>query len=264
MEKRNTILLTVIAIATLLIAVAGATFAYFASNINTSNGNIDFNAKTSNNKTVFTAESTESISLNVASYMMQQAYAGNGSDTTSSNGDVANELVKTANLSVNLTASDQGKITECTYDVVWVWDNTSSDFSTSVSDATSKVNSQNIYPSKYYVRTEIPGESQYYTPTFKEFTISGSETVSGTEVGKPTSGEFLEEKNLDTITCADGKENLQDCQKLMLKEGETLATSTNANVKYQFTIKFYNLPTDQSSLMDKNFKAHISVENVVC
>jgi hypothetical protein len=37
MEKKNTILLTVIAIATLLVAVVGATFAYFTATVNTTN-----------------------------------------------------------------------------------------------------------------------------------------------------------------------------------------------------------------------------------
>ena len=41
MEKRNTLLLTVIAVATLLVAVVGATFAYFASSQDDyANGNI--------------------------------------------------------------------------------------------------------------------------------------------------------------------------------------------------------------------------------
>jgi predicted ribosomally synthesized peptide with SipW-like signal peptide len=43
MEKRNTILLTVIAVATLLVAVVGATFAYFTATVNTTN---DSNATT--------------------------------------------------------------------------------------------------------------------------------------------------------------------------------------------------------------------------
>lgn len=38
MEKKNTILLTVIAIATLLVAVVGATFAYFTAQVNTKDG----------------------------------------------------------------------------------------------------------------------------------------------------------------------------------------------------------------------------------
>ena len=47
MEKKNTILLTVIAIATLLVAVVGATFAYFTANVTTSNeGNKTTTVKT--------------------------------------------------------------------------------------------------------------------------------------------------------------------------------------------------------------------------
>ena len=40
MEKRNTVLLTVIAIATLLVAVVGATFAYFSADISGNNGSV--------------------------------------------------------------------------------------------------------------------------------------------------------------------------------------------------------------------------------
>lgn len=47
MEKRNTVLLTVIAIATLLVAVVGATFAYFSANVTVSNNdNNGVNVKT--------------------------------------------------------------------------------------------------------------------------------------------------------------------------------------------------------------------------
>jgi len=48
MEKKNTILLTVIAVATLLVAVVGATFAYFtASTQGTGNGNVNTGTATS-------------------------------------------------------------------------------------------------------------------------------------------------------------------------------------------------------------------------
>lgn len=47
MEKKNTILLTVIAIATLLVAVVGATFAYFTAQVSTAeNDNATTNVKT--------------------------------------------------------------------------------------------------------------------------------------------------------------------------------------------------------------------------
>jgi len=49
MEKKNTILLTVIAIATLLVAVVGATFAYFTATVN-----VDENTKDQNTTNVTT------------------------------------------------------------------------------------------------------------------------------------------------------------------------------------------------------------------
>ncbi len=260
MEKKNTILLTIIAIATLLVTIIGATFAYFASNIQ-NNGNVGVDVSTSNKQASFIATADGGINLNVNSYMMQQADAGDGNNTLSNVGEIANNLVSTANLNVSLNASDQGKVTECKYDIVWVWDDSSSDFNGAQTAASSKVNGQNIYPSKYYVRTEN-GSSDKYTLGFKEFTISGSESVSGAKENRPTSGDFLTEKNLDEIACVNGSNG--DCKKLLLKQGETLATDGSATVQYQFTVKFYNLPTDQSSLMSKTFKAHIAVENVSC
>ena len=58
MEKKNTVLLTVIAVATLLVAVVGATFAYFTATANT-NGDASGNTNTSTAKLA-------NVSLNVA------------------------------------------------------------------------------------------------------------------------------------------------------------------------------------------------------
>lgn len=55
MEKKNTILLTVIAIATLLVAVVGATFAYFTASVNTNEGNGGTGTTTVKSKTTATA-----------------------------------------------------------------------------------------------------------------------------------------------------------------------------------------------------------------
>ena len=265
MEKRNTILLTVIAIATLLVAVVGATFAYFASNINTGKGDVNINVNTSNNKSVFTAESAGSISLNVASYMMQLNNAGDGNNTTSNDTNIANNLVSTANINVNLSASDPGHVTECTYDIVWEWEEDSSDFSETLTSIKEKEKSNGVYPSKYYIRTENNSEEDSsYTKEFKEFTLAGHESVTGAKGDRPETGDLFVEQNIDEFECINGDEDDGNCKKLMLKKGETLATDQTANVVYQFTVKFYNLPTDQTRLMDKTFKAHIGVENVHC
>ena len=55
MEKKNTILLTVIAIATLLVAVVGATFAYFTASVSTNEGNGGTGTTTVKSKTTATA-----------------------------------------------------------------------------------------------------------------------------------------------------------------------------------------------------------------
>lgn len=57
MEKKNTILLTVIAIATLLVAVVGATFAYFTATVTTDN--------TENNTTTVTTQALASAVMNM-------------------------------------------------------------------------------------------------------------------------------------------------------------------------------------------------------
>lgn len=57
MEKKNTVLLTVIAVATLLVAVVGATFAYFTA----TNGTTGYATGTTNVKT---AESVAGVTLN--------------------------------------------------------------------------------------------------------------------------------------------------------------------------------------------------------
>lgn len=56
MEKKNTILLTVIAVATLLVAVVGATFAYFTANVTTTNA--DRNTTTVTTRTIASATMT--------------------------------------------------------------------------------------------------------------------------------------------------------------------------------------------------------------
>jgi predicted ribosomally synthesized peptide with SipW-like signal peptide len=59
MEKKNTILLTVIAIATLLVAVVGATFAYFTATVTTTNAEDGGSATTSVKATVLPTATME-------------------------------------------------------------------------------------------------------------------------------------------------------------------------------------------------------------
>lgn len=96
MEKKNTILLTVIAVATLLVAVVGATFAYFTAT-NTTAGDSDTATVT-----------TETVSaINVTSQADKSAYL-------SYPGGVS---VLAAGVNVSKTAASAGSTSTISYDV---------------------------------------------------------------------------------------------------------------------------------------------------
>ena len=65
MEKKNTLLLTVIAVATLLVAVVGATFAYFGSFTATVNDKANVSVTTGNVQASTFITTGGALSLNV-------------------------------------------------------------------------------------------------------------------------------------------------------------------------------------------------------
>lgn len=109
MEKKNTVLLTVIAIATLLVAVVGATFAYFSASV-TQDATVTVQAETAKANDVFLSAAGEeddaSIILDqLTNENMSKAQAGSFVDDD------------TATIEISLNAGS-GKAT-CTYDLVW-------------------------------------------------------------------------------------------------------------------------------------------------
>ena len=111
MEKRNTLLLTVIAIATLLVAVVGATFAYFANNA-TVNNVANLTATTASSSSSFVSTGAE-LSMNVTAANMVQAL-GN------STGNLAATSTRTGNFTVSFTAGTTESLT-CSYDIMYQW-----------------------------------------------------------------------------------------------------------------------------------------------
>ena len=96
MEKKNTILLTVIAVATLLVAVVGATFAYFTAT-NTAAGDSDTATVT-----------TETVSaINVTSQASKEAYLEYPGGVS----------VLAAGVNVSKTAASAGSTSTISYDV---------------------------------------------------------------------------------------------------------------------------------------------------
>ena len=96
MEKKNTLLLTVIAIATLLVAVVGATFAYFQAQLGSG---------ASANVTV-TTQSTDQLTFNAV-----QLVVGPATQTNFYEG--AGNLSDTKSASVSLSPSTGGNATYC-------------------------------------------------------------------------------------------------------------------------------------------------------
>ncbi len=257
MEKRNTILLSIIAIATLLVAVVGATFAYFASNINT-NSNVGVNVNTSKSTAAFVATAGKGINITVDSVEMQQNDAGDGSQQTA-NGTYDSGLTDNSTLNVTLLASENDKETTCTYDVIFTWDDKSKTNFAEEAENAEATGSE--HPSEYYIRTE-GGVST----GFKELTIEGDISAGVGESSGDRTGTYEEitETNIDEFKLKNGD---SDKKVLVLKEGQQITSVSTSNPTYHnytFTVKFYNLNKDQTKLMGKTFAGTISVDNVHC
>lgn len=92
MEKKNTVLLTVIAIATLLVAVVGATFAYFSVNMTNNNADVTVKATTAKASDVFTSTGDGTLSLDITNAVMQEADAGDDVLADSDSGELTVSL----------------------------------------------------------------------------------------------------------------------------------------------------------------------------
>jgi len=107
MEKKSTILLTVVAVATLLVAVVGASFAFFAVQ-ETNNADIKVDTTTAAGSDIFTATGSATLDLDVTNAVMMEHGANVGqvavSDTDSS-------------MKVSLQAGDG--VATCTYKLVY-------------------------------------------------------------------------------------------------------------------------------------------------
>lgn len=234
-QKKSSIVITVIAIAALLVAVAGATYAYFASSVYTTN-NVPVNVKTSTGTGTFTATSTGDIHFNITSAQMLQSAANNDTPITVASGDV-----DTATVKANLVAPS-GETVTCTYSVVWEWaagTNTYAGYGTSGANLTNQT----------YVKTRASGTA-----------IAGNELTLALYDGTTTSGSVLfAETNMDfALTTLAGK------TVKVLKSDTITATGTSVVKNYTAKIRFYNRAADQSIQEGKTFAGNIRIINVVC
>lgn len=253
MEKRDNLLLTIIAIATLLVAVIGATFAFFASSKNFNGLGVDIEL---DGKYPFLAAfPSGDISLTIFPEDMQEGYADN--DNQANNPDIASNLTSEASLNVTLSAAKEGTLSTCTYDVVFVWGG--EEQFTDYDNLKEIVGTDNkYYPNKYYVRTGY-NPDDITTDEFKEFTITGTVYLDNKNTDKVIA---IPEKNIDEFGIMD-----ETTHKIVLKKGQSISNDSTENLTYNnwvFDIKFYNRNEDQSNLMGKKFQGKITIDNISC
>lgn len=163
MEKRNTLLLTVIAIATLLVAVAGATFAYFASEANT-DAVLPVTATTGQMASL-TAITEDSIVIDVTADKMLKSEAGD---------DKAAVVTDDGKITVELDASESDGDINCSYNIVYT-------------DKSS--------PAYVYAGTQVQKSAGV-----KEFTLQGAMTANDNATAGTNSLES--EVNYDEVVAA--------------------------------------------------------------
>ena len=228
MEKKNTLLLTVIAVATLLVAVVGATFAYFGSFTTTVDNKAAVNVTTEAAKSSSFITTSASLKLNVAGSEMLKG-TGGANQVGTYTGD-------NANLIVNLTAEDPATTTTCTYDVYFAYDEGSAVYGKEDGE----------HPTPVTAGTDN-----------KEFTYTLKSDAAGLVVD-PT---YIAETEKDfsvfkTATTA-----------VKVASGTIAAKNTTTTQTLTAKVMFYNFPTiDQTALSDKTFggKFYVEQSSVVC
>lgn len=162
MEKKNTLLLTVIAVATLLVAVVGATFAYFGSFSTNVEYKAGVNVTTEAAKSSAFLTEAAQLKLNVAGAEMLK-----GDGAASSVGTYEGDK---ATLTVKLNATDPKTKTTCTYDIYYKYDDASAVYGATDTPVTTgtegKEFTYTLTPS-----TGITVETAYVATAEKDFSV---------------------------------------------------------------------------------------------
>ena len=234
MENKSTIFLTVVAVATLLVMVAGATFAFFASVKDTNmNATADYNMPSK--AASFTASADKNISITLNNFE-QGAF---------SNGQNLYYTADEANLNVKLLAAEEGKDSVCKYDVIFTWTSEPQDY----------IEASNDSQSKYYIKTA--------TISGKEFTIEAEATTKNAD-GEENVIFTAPEKNIDEFelfskTLSNGKTE----DYFVLVDDAMIASSSTTietEVDWHVIARFYNINKDQAYLSGHNYSGIVTVD----
>ncbi|MBQ6687118.1 MAG: hypothetical protein IJN03_01180 [Bacilli bacterium] len=229
-DKKSTVLLTVVAVATLLVAVAGSTFAFFAANTDELEGSVEVSTQTAAGSDVFTSTGASQIGLSVTNDKMMPGDA-NTSETEATITETDADAAAGEKLVVSLEAGS-GKAT-CTYKLKYV-----------DAPASTETNPETIVyaPSSAYAKITATDK--------KEYTLEGTDgTNSFVETNMHEVAEFLAD-DANTFTITDTYE----------------AASVATTQTWTFTARFYNLPNSQDELINKRFAGTVTVDkdSIVC
>ncbi len=246
MEKKNTLLLTVIAVATLLVAVVGATFAYFGSFNANANANAAINVQTQAATASSFLTTGGTLDLNVTSASMTRNLSGEVTDVANSN----------VTLGIELTATDATTVTTCDYKVYYAYNTGSSIYVSHKDDDEIGNGRAFVTPGLVGVNSDVSDKEFTYTITATQASETGS---TGSEL--KIEDKFATAKS----SFVDFESATSNDSKVLVATGKIIADSTaTAAVKQALKIEvhFYNFPTlDQSQLADKKFQGKFYVEN---
>lgn len=229
MEKKNTLLLTVIAVATLLVAVVGATFAYFGSFTNTVTNNTQVSTTTEAAKASAFTSLPGVVTMNVKASEMVK-----GADD-----DTASELAATStgdnqNIKVSLSSAATDTFTICTFDVKF----------------------QDSSETPYVKTAAVTGNE--FTYQFGTGVKALENNEGSTAAGSINTGNMsTDETAYETLTTVEDKTIITGL-KISAKGGTTTLT-------IPVTLRFYNVPgVDQSLVSDKTYAGMFHVTEPVC
>lgn len=273
-KKNNTLMLTIVALATLLIAVVGVTFAFFTTNMDV-NANIPINVHTASQAAALTALTNGEINIVADMYEMQHQH--------SDDSNTIDGLVDDATLTVRLNAAETGKVSKCRYDIIWVW--TSEQYANPLGDESQMA---------YYWRT--PGVAKEFTITL-EALVEGN--IGPTDPTNPSGGTStinpgatyngesylishttMAEKNYDEFTVKQYTEVIDDTQNppvtttytgfdLLTNQYISSAMAESdyyTSVTWTATARVYNASIAQDNIRGRTYSGYIKVlpSSVVC
>ena len=247
MEKKNTLLLTVIAVATLLVAVVGATFAYFGSFSvnNTSRTNVSVGTDEAVGSSLVTTGA--SIKLHVLGKEMTYDPTNNGSVAVGTDDEGTTD---TGNLTVKLDAASTTTITTCTYDIVYAYDADADRYGNGERVASAGVNGKEF--------------------TYKYTLMAGTNKLESAPTANGADGVWMA-KDVDTEMDFVEFANAVEANPVVVGKGKISTkdgASSASNIIQQgvtFTVKFYNFPSIvQDQLANGNYNGAFYTTNEKC